>query len=459
VAATVGIRREDKSRWERRVPITPEKARELHAKHGIDFLVQPSPVRVFREEAFERAGVRVEEDLSAAGVVFGVKEIPLRCLQPGKTYIFFAHVTKGQPYNMAMLRRMMELGCNLIDYEKVTDERGHRLIFFGWHAGVVSMVESLWALGERLRWEGIANPFSGIRNTYSYDSLAAVRADVRAAGERIKAEGLPAAVTPLIVGVAGYGNVGRGIKEMLTELPAIEVEPHEVQRVVEDRVASNRAVYSVLFKEEDIVAPNDPVSHFDLQDYYQHPDRYHSTFERYLPHLSVLMNANYWDERYPRLVTKAYARTLYAGWQPRLRVIGDASCDIEGSIECTLKATEPDDPVYVYEPASGEIRMGVAGRGPVVLAVDILPSELPREASEYFSEILEPFIPGIAGADYSVPFEEVALPSEIARATILYHGKLTPDYRYLADHVATYESGRSPKGGALREPWHENARD
>ena len=422
MAATVGIRREDKSRWERRVPITPQMARKLHDEHGIEFIAQPSPVRIFREEEFERAGAKVQEDLSRAGVVFGVKEIPMQHFQPRKTYVFFAHVIKGQPYNMAMLRRMMELGCNLIDYEKVTDETGHRLIFFGWHAGVVSMVESLWALGRRLQHEGIANPFSAIRSTLTYGSLAEVREEVRRVGERIKTEGLPQAITPLIVGVAGYGNVGRGIQEILSDLPTIEIEPADVARIGNDPRASNRAIYRVLFKEEHAVAPNDPGAHFDLQDYYLHPQKYHSIFDQYVPHLTVLMNSNYWDARYPRLLTNSLLRSLFAGGrQPRLRVVGDASCDIGGSIECTLKATEPDDPVYVYDPHAEQVRMGVEGYGPVVLAVDILPSEIPREASEYFSEILEPFIPAIANADYSVPFEELALPSEIARAMILYN--------------------------------------
>jgi alpha-aminoadipic semialdehyde synthase len=259
---------------------------------------------------------------------------------------------------------------------------------------------------------------------------------VHAAGERIKAEGLPREITPLIVGVAGYGNVGRGILELLTDLPTVEIEPADVARVAHDRKASNRVVYRVLFKEEHTVAPNDPAAHFDLQEYYLHPGRYHSVFEQYLSHLTVLMNSNYWDARYPRLLTKAYARKLFGGAErPRLRVVGDASCDIEGSIECTLKATEPDDPVYVWDPQTDGVAMGVAGAGPVILAVDILPSELPREASEYFSEILEPFIPAIAHADLSVPFEEVDLPSEIARAVILYHGKLTPDYKYIAKYL------------------------
>lgn len=442
--AMIGIRREDKSEWERRVPLTPRKMQDLREKHGIEFCVQPSPVRVFRENEFEQVGAKVQDDLSPASVVFAVKEIPVQYFEPGKTYIFFAHVIKGQAYNMPMLKRMMELGCNLIDYEKVTDERGRRLIFFGWHAGVVAMIDSLWALGRRLEWEGIANPFTGIRDTYTYDNLEAARKDVRAAGERIEAEGLPAEITPLVIGVSGYGNVGRGIQEILTDLPTVEVQPADLARVASDPKASRNVVYRVTFKEEHSVRPKAAGAQFDLQEYYQHPERYEACFEQYLPYLTVLMNSNYWAGQYPRMVTKEQIRKLFGGPQPphsggpqtpRLRVIGDASCDIEGGIECTVKSTEPGDPVYVYDPDTGATTMGVAGRGPVILAVDILPSELPREASEYFSDILGPFIPAIAQADFGVPFEKLDVPPEIRRAVILYHGELTPDYKYIEQYL------------------------
>jgi alpha-aminoadipic semialdehyde synthase len=434
----IGIRREDKSKWERRVPLTPRIVRDLREKYGIEFYVQPSPVRVFRENEFEKAGAIVQENLSPASVILAIKEIPAKYFEPGKTYIFFAHVIKGQPHNMPMLKRMMELGCNLIDYEKVTDEHGRRLIFFGWHAGVVAMIDSLWALGQRLAWEGMPTPFRAIRNTYTYDNLDAARADVRAVGKRIKTEGLPAAITPLIIGVAGYGNVGRGVQEILTDLPTVEIQPADVARVANDPNAWRNVIYRVTFKEKHSVEPVSPGARFNLQDYYHHPEKYRSCFEQYVPHLTVLMNCNYWDSRYPRLVTKAYIRELFGGAQPlRLRVIGDASCDIEGGIECTIKATEPDEPVYVYDPQTGQVHMGVAGEGPVILAVDILPSELPREASEYFSDILEPFIPAVAQADFSVPFEKLNVPPEIRRAIILYHGELTPDYKYIERYLKT----------------------
>jgi len=121
--------------------------------------------------------------------------------------------------------------------------------------------------------------------------------------------------------------------------------------------------------------------------------------------------------------------------QPRLRVIGDISCDIEGAIQCTVKSTEPGDPIYVYDPLAGTATDGHEGRGVVIMAVDILPSELPREASADFSRILQPFIPAIAQCDFSQPFAECRLPPEIKRAVIAYQGKLTPDYEYIQQHL------------------------
>jgi saccharopine dehydrogenase (NAD+, L-lysine-forming) len=435
MGARIAIRREDKGRWERRVPLSPRKVKELHGRHGIEVLVQPSSTRIFPEESFLEAGGIVQEDISSAPIVFGVKEIPPQHFQPGATYVFFAHVIKGQPHNMAMLKRMMELGCNLIDYEKVTNEQGRRLIFFGWHAGVAGMIDSLWALGQRLEWEGIPTPFSDIANTYTYAGLDQAKSAVRAAGERVRAEGVPAAVAPVIIGVAGYGNAGRGVQVVLDELAAEEIEPAEVVPLSCDPNASRHTIFRVTFKEQHIVEPLSKETPFELQDYYRHPEKYRACFDGYSPHLTMLVNCNYWDSRYPRLVTKAFLRTLYARGAPRLRVIGDVSCDMEGAIECTIKSTAPDDPVFVYEPETGTAIDGVAGRGPVVLAVDILPSEMPREASEYFSDILGPYVPAMARADYSVAFAELDLPSEIKRAVILHHGELTPDYAYIEQYL------------------------
>ncbi len=430
----IGIRREDKSVWERRVPVTPQDAARLQ-EQGVPVIVQPSPIRAFRDEEFMAAGVPVQEDLSACPLIFGIKEMPKSFFEPGKTYMFFAHVIKGQPYNMPMLRRLLDLGCTLIDYERVVDEKNRRLIFFGWHAGVAGMVDTLWALGQRLTWESVANPFAALRQMHTYHDLAEAKAALAQVRAEIEAHGLQEAVTPLIVGVAGYGNVSRGAQEMLDLLPVIEIEPQEVAAVAADPQASRHHLYKVVFKEEHMVEPISAEGAFVLQDYYDHPEKYRGVFARYLPHLTVLVNAIFWTERYPRLVTKADLRDLFAQGRPPLRVIGDVSCDVEGAIECTVKCTEPGEPVYVYDPRSGSVTEGYEGPGIVILAVDILPSEMPRESSTDFSRVLTPFIPDIARCDFSVPFEACALPPEIKRAVIVYQGRLTPDYRYIQEFL------------------------
>ena len=152
--------------------------------------------------------------------------------------------------------------------------------------------------------------------------------------------------------------------------------------------------------------------------------------------LSVLLNGVYWDESYPRLITKANIRELWARQRrPRLTVIGDISCDLEGSIEITVKETHAGQPVYVFDPQSGHVSDGVDGVGPVVLAVGNLPCELSREASEAFSAVLSGFMPALVQADLTRPYDQLELPPELKRALILQGGELTPDYAYMSKFV------------------------
>jgi len=433
----IGIRREDKNRWERRTPLIPEHVKELIQQHSIQVYLQPSSIRIFSDEEYIQAGARIQEDLSGCPMIFAVKEIPLDFFQSGKSYVFFSHTIKGQKHNMPMLKRMLKLGCNLIDYEKVVDERGRRLIFFGRHAGLAGMIDTLWALGKRLTWERIPNPFDHIRNAYKYENLKEAKQNISLVGERIKKEGLPQQLIPLIFGITGYGNVSTGAQEILDLLPFKEVSPEKISSLVEQAHPSKNHVYKVVFKEEHMVEPVSSTHGFDLQDYYRHPERYRSRFENYLRHLTVLVNCIYWDERYPRLVTRRFLKELYReGENPRLKVIGDISCDIEGSIECTIKVTEPDNPVYVYHPLGDKATDGYEGEGVVILAVDNLPCEIPREASIDFSRALKPFIPQMVKADYSADFDRCALPPSIKKAVIVYHGELTPDYQYLRNFLS-----------------------
>ena len=437
MAGTIAVRRETKSPLERRTPVTPDLVAKLVKSSGVEVLVQPSARRVFPDKEFVRSGARVAENLGDSKVILGVKEIPPDLFQGETTYVFFSHVIKGQPYNMPMLAKMLELGCTLIDYEKICDETGKRLIFFGRFAGLAGMIDSLWALGQRLRREGFPTPLASIEQAREYESLDDAKAAIRKAGERIASEGLPEELTPLTIGIAGYGNVANGVREILSELPTREVAPEIIESTFED--PSPHCFYQTTFREEDLVETKDGRA-FELQDYYDHPEGYHSVFDQYLPKLTVLMNCNYWDDRYPRLVTKEQLRAMWSDdTPPRLRVIGDLGCDVEGAVECTLKCTEPSDPIYVYDPIEGTISSGVDGSGPVVLAVDILPAELPREASEEFSSALASFLPALAKADFDVPFSELALPPELLGAVIVHRGKLTPDFAYIEEHLAAHK--------------------
>jgi len=437
MSGTIAVRRETKSTLERRTPITPDLVAKLVKSSGVEVLVQPSARRVFPDNEYVHSGARVAENLADSKVILGVKEIPPDLFQPDTAYVFFSHVIKGQPYNMPMLAKVLELGCTLIDYEKICDETGKRLIFFGRFAGLAGMIDSLWALGQRLRREGIPTPLASIEQAHEYESLHDAKIAIRKAGERIASEGLPEELTPLTIGIAGYGNVANGVREILSELPTREIAPETIESTFKD--PSPHCLYQTTFREEHLVETEDGRA-FELQAYYDHPEGYRSVFDRYLPQLTVLMNCNYWDERYPRLVTKEQLRAMWsADTPPRLRVIGDLGCDVEGAVECTLKCTEPSDPIYVYDPIEGTISSGVDGTGPVVLAVDILPAELPREASEEFSSTLASFLPALARADFDVPFSELALPPELLGAVIAHRGELTPDYAYIEEHLAAHK--------------------
>ena len=169
---TIGIRKEDKSRYERRAPLAPEQMAQAVAR-GLRFVVEPSPVRVFPDEEYRQAGAMVDPDLSAADLIMCVKEVPPQKILQGKAYIFFSHTTKAQKKNMPMLRRLMDLKCVLIDYEKIADDKRRRLVFFGWHAGVAGMIDTLWVLGRRLAGGG--TPFAAMRQALEYRDIAEAR--------------------------------------------------------------------------------------------------------------------------------------------------------------------------------------------------------------------------------------------------------------------------------------------
>lgn len=410
----LGIRRETKNRWERRAPLTPQHVEELVREQGRRVAVQPSAIRVFPDDEYRAAGATVQEDLSECRAILGIKEIPPPEILPGRPQLAFFHVIKGQAHNLPILRRALEVGATLIDYEAVTDRRGGRLLFFGRQAGQAGMIDALWALGRRLAAEGIETPFSAVRQATAYASLEeALDLLAGLVGREIRERGLPPAVHPLVIGFTGGGNVARGAQEVLDRLPVVEVQPEELAGLAEQSELSHRTLYKVVFRRDA-----------------------RRRFERHLPHLTVLVNGIYWEPGDPRLVSwDDLAALQEAAGTPRLRVLADLSCDVEGSIEATLRTTTPGDPVYTVDPRESRIA-GVAVEGftevgPVVLAVDNLPAEIPRESSEHFGDALFPYLAALAEADPAADFARLALPEVLLDAVVTHRGQLTPAFRYL----------------------------
>jgi len=424
----LGIRREDKNKWEARVPLIPEHIKKFKDEYGIETIVQPSKIRAYSNDEYVRIGAVVKEDVSSCPIIFAVKEIPIDFFESGKTYVFFSHTIKGQKYNMPMLKKMMDLGCNLIDYERIVDERGFRLVFFGRFAGLAGMIDTLWSFGQRLKSQNIETPFNEIKQTIQYKDLNDAKEHLKEVGKNIKEKGIPKSLVPLIVGFAGYGHVSKGAQEILDILPVKEISPKEIKDVYDN--PSDHRIYKVIFKEKNIVEPISSDDEFELQEYYNKPEKYKSIFEEYVNDLTIIMNCIYWDARYPRLITKKFIKGDY-NEDYKLKIIGDISIDINGAIEFTEKSTTPDTPSFIYDPKTDSVKDGVEGEGIVVMGVDNLPCELPRESSHMFSTALFDFVLDIVKTDFTKNLDDSKLPSPIKKAVILYNGKLTPDYKYI----------------------------
>jgi alanine dehydrogenase len=417
----IGIRREDKNHWERRVPLIPADLAELQ-RQGLEFRVQPSANRIFSDIAYQDVGVQLAEDLGECDLIMAVKEIPRHLLQANKVYIYFSHTIKGQAFNMPMLERLRELKCSLLDYERIVGPDGKRLLFFSVHAGYAGAIDTLWTLGHRLESRGTPTPLSEIKRTFEYSTFEGAKAHLGVIGGQLHPDR-----HQITIGIAGYGNAAAGCAEVLECLPVEWISP-------EDLLAGKQGttpIRCVEFREEHMAQRKDG-GEFTLQEYYDQPELYEGCFEQYLPHLDVLLNTIYWEPRYPRLVTRAWVER---NRDSRLQVIGDISCDYEGAIEITLHATMPDKPAFTYNPDTGDMVESVVGPSPAVMAVDNLPCELSRESSQHFSSVLMNLMPALNACDWSVAFEDLDLPPELKGAVIVHRGELTPGYRYLEQHL------------------------
>ncbi len=429
---TLGVRREDKNIWEKRVPLTPDHVHEL-VKKGVTVRVQPSDLRAFPDEEYRDAGAELVEDVFSCDLVLGVKEIPPVYFAQGGAYLFFSHTIKAQPYNMPMLKRLLDLGGTLLDYEKIVDRDGKRLVFFGRYAGIVGAVETIRGLGKRWQSQGIETPFATLKQPHTFKDLNELKIAMRDVGRDVARHGFPKNLAPVIVGFTGNGAVSKGAQEICEELPHERIDTETLNRLVNEPASARKnCVYLVVLEEEELFATKDAARTFSRQDYYDHPEYYRSVFfETYGAKLTAVVNGIYWEEKYPRLLTKEQFSSLLADERNRLAIVGDVSCDIDGSMACTVQATNIDDPVFMYHPDLGVAGRDLSAPGIAVMSVDNLPCELSRDASQTFGDALTPLLPHLLESGCFPG----TMPAEFEPALIAFRGKLTPEYQWLSSHL------------------------
>ncbi|MEM7107215.1 MAG: NAD(P)-dependent oxidoreductase [Bacteroidota bacterium] len=397
---TIGIIREGKIPSDKRVPFTPAQAKEIEAIFkGITVKIQSSDVRTFSDREFLEQGLDVVDDVSDCDVLFGVKEVPVDDLIPSKTYFFFSHTIKEQPYNKELLRVVLEKNIRLIDYEILTDSNNLRIVAFGRYAGLVGAYNGILTYGKRY------NLFH-LRPAHSCFDLD----DMKTEYDKVD---LPA----IKIALTGGGRVAKGAMEVLNGMNIRHVSPSEF---VNDYFPE--PVYTQLNTRD--YHKEKSGADFSRKEFYNHPEKYTGDFLKYANAADVLLAGAYWDPRAPVLFTPKDA----ASSDFKIRVISDITCDIEGSIPSTKRPTTIDDPIYDYNPSDDSVESPLSDEGNItVMAVDNLPCELPRNASEDFGkELIQNVLPHLIGKDS----EQI-----IEKATITNNGKLTSRYEYLSDYA------------------------
>jgi saccharopine dehydrogenase (NAD+, L-lysine-forming) len=400
----IGIIRETKSPPDRRVPFSPAQLAELQSRYpGLEFILQPGPIRCFTDREYEAAGIPLREDLSQCEVLFGVKEVAIDALIPGKTYVFFSHTAKKQPYNRKLLQEIVARRIRLVDYEYMTDPDGIRLVAFGRWAGIVGAYNGLRAYGERYRQYRL-------KPAHECHDLEEMRRELEAMKKEM------ADLPSIKILVTGGGRVASGAMETLGALKLETVPPEKFLREEYEVPLACR------IDPWDYVRRADG-KQFELVHFFRHPEMYRSTFKPYTKVTDVFIACHYWDPRSPVFMTRSDMR------EPdfHMRVIADVSCDIGGPIPSTVRASTIEKPFYGYDPLSESETAPFELQSITVMAVDNLPGELPRDASvDFGSMLMEKVVPALAGEDPE---------GIIGRATIAADGGLTAPFAYLEDFI------------------------
>uniref|UniRef100_A0A4W6DQP6 Alpha-aminoadipic semialdehyde synthase, mitochondrial n=1 Tax=Lates calcarifer TaxID=8187 RepID=A0A4W6DQP6_LATCA len=428
--AVMAIRREDVNPWERRAPLAPRHVKELtHA--GVKVLVQPSNRRAIHEKYYMKAGAVIQEDISEASLIIGVKRPPEEKVISRKTYAFFSHTIKAQEANMGLLDDLLKKEVRLIDYEKMVDANGYRIVAFGQWAGVAGMINILHGLGLRFLALGHHTPFMHIGMAHNYRNVSQAIQAVRDCGYEISMGLMPKSIGPVTFCFTGTGNVSKGAQDIINELPVEYVEPHELKDVSE--TGDMTKVYAtVLSRHHHLMRKSDGI--YDPMEYENHPELYTSHFRTSVaPYTTCLINGIYWDPHTPRLLRRLDAQKLMkpsktlpaAEGLPhlphKLLAICDISADTGGSIEFMNECTTIDKPFCMYDADQHIDHDSVEGNGILMCSIDNLPAQLPIEATEYFGDRLFPYIWEMINFFLCL----------FLKAVITSNGVLTPKFEYI----------------------------
>ncbi|XP_037109733.1 alpha-aminoadipic semialdehyde synthase, mitochondrial [Syngnathus acus] len=438
--AVVAIRREDINPWERRAPLAPRHVREL-TQDGIRVLVQPSNRRAIHEKFYAKAGAVIQEDISEATLILGVKRPPEEKVIPKKTYAFFSHTIKAQEANMGLLDDLLKKEVRLIDYEKMVDPNGFRIVAFGQWAGVAGMINILHGLGLRFLALGHHTPFMHIGMAHNYRNVSQAIQAVRDCGYEISLGLMPKSIGPVTFCFTGTGNVSKGAQDIINELPVEYVEPHELKDVCE--TGDMTKVYAtVLSRHHHLMRKSDGI--YDPMEYENHPELYTSHFRTSVaPYTNCLINGIYWEPQTPRLLRRLDAQQLLRPTRSggasegmpqlphKLLAICDISADAGGSIQFMTECTTIDKPFCMYDADQHIDHDSVEGHGILMCSIDNLPAQLPIEATEYFGDRLFPYIWEMLPSDASRPLDQEDFSPQVRDAVITSNGALTPKFEYI----------------------------
>jgi len=415
------VRKEHKNKWEKRTALIPADAAELVNK-GYPLKVESSDIRVWSDDDYRKLSVETDGCPQQGEFVIGIKEPPVDSIQPGQVHLAFSHTIKGQDYNMPLLQKFIDNQSTLIDYEPIADKSGKRTIAFGRFAGIAGAIDSFYVAGKKYAAREEKSALTQIKQTWQYGSIEQVKGHFSAIDLE---QGLPTRVL-----IVGSGNVGRGCEEVCHWLGLNKVD---AKQLLAGQLPQGN--WYAMVSSSHINRRKDG-QHFDMQDFIDKgAQAYESTFDSLLGSFDILLQTPYWTEKYPRHLDR---KRMLANKDKLPFVVGDISCDINGSLACTTKASDIDIPAFTYDVDSGKSRDGVFANGISVMSIDNLPCELSLDASEHFSNILKGYMENLMSMDLKKSFSECGLIPELARAVIVYNGQLCPDYQYLQPFLDEY---------------------